>query len=172
MIAGPPTGSSAAALLARGVCRALDQLGYASLLEFPLASGQRADILALGRTGDLVIVEIKSSLADFRADRKWAGYREFADRLYFAVPNDFPAILIPEECGLIVADPFGAALLRHGAATPLATARRRALTLRFARAAAIHLVPWAELFIVYLVMALVLAFRPEGLFQRTAARTI
>jgi hypothetical protein len=30
MIAGPPTGSSAAALLARGVCRALDQLGYAS----------------------------------------------------------------------------------------------------------------------------------------------
>ena len=139
MIAGPPTGSSAAALLARGVCRALDQLGYASLLEFPLASGQRADILALGRTGDLVVVEIKSSLADFRADRKWAGYREFADRLYFAVPNDFPAIVIPEECGLIVADPFGAALLRHGAAPPLATARRRALTLRFARPAASRL---------------------------------
>jgi hypothetical protein len=139
VIAGPPAGSSAAALLARGVCRALDQLGYASLLEFPLASGQRADILALGRTGDLVIVEIKSSLADFRADRKWSGYREFADRLYFAVPNDFPAILIPEECGLIVADPFGAAVLRHGAATPLATARRRALTLRFARAAASRL---------------------------------
>ena len=136
MIAGPPTGSSAAALLARGVCRALDQLGYASLLEFPLASGQRADILALGRTGDLVIVEIKSSLADFRADRKWSGYREFADRLYFAVPNDFPAILIPEECGLIVADPFGAAVLRHGALTPLVPARRRALTLRFALAAA------------------------------------
>src|SRR5712672_4002649 len=117
------SGPSAAALLARGVCRALDQLGYASLLEFPLASGQRADILALGRTGDLVIVEIKSSLADFRADRKWSGYREFADRLYFAVPNDFPAILIPEECGLIVADPFGAALLRHVAATPLPAAR-------------------------------------------------
>ena len=77
-------------------------LGYASLLEFPLANGQRADILALGRTGDLVVVEIKSSLADFRADRKWPGYREFADRLYFAVPNDFPAIVIPEECGLIV----------------------------------------------------------------------
>jgi hypothetical protein len=128
MIADPPTGPSAAMLLARGVCRALDQLGYASLLEFPLASGQRADILALGRTGDLVIVEIKSSVADFRADRKWSGYREFADQLYFAVPNDFPAILIPEECGLIVADSFGAALLRHGAATRLATARRRALT--------------------------------------------
>src|SRR6266853_1180537 len=101
----------AAALLARGVCRALDQLGYASLLEFPLANGRRADILALGRGGDLIIVEIKSSVADFRADRKWPDYRDFADRLYFAVPNQFPALLIPEECGLIVADSFGAAML-------------------------------------------------------------
>src|SRR5437764_4333703 len=126
----------AALLLARGVCRALDQLGYASLTEFPLANGQRADILALGRTGDLVIVEIKSSVADFRSDRKWASYREFADRLYFAVPNDFPALLIPEECGLIVADAFGAAMLRHGVLTPLMPARRRTLTLRFATHAA------------------------------------
>jgi hypothetical protein len=128
-----------AVLLARGICRALDQLGYASLVEFPLANGRRADILALGKTGQLVIVEIKSSVADFRADRKWASYREFADRLYFAVPNEFPALLIPEECGLIVADGFGAALLRHGVATPLAAARRRALTLRFAFAAAARL---------------------------------
>jgi len=128
-----------APLLARGVCRALAQLGYASLLEFPLANGRRADILALGKTGDLIIVEIKSSVADFRSDRKWLSYREFADRLCFAVPNDFPALLIPEECGLIVADSFGAAVLRDGAASPLTPARRRALTLRFARAAATRL---------------------------------
>jgi len=127
---------AASGLLARGTCRALEQLGYASLLEFPLVNRRRADILALGKTGDLMIIEIKSSVADFRADRKWAFYREFADRLYFAVPNEFPALLIPEECGLIVADPFGAALLRHGTLTPLAPARRRALTLRFALAAA------------------------------------
>src|SRR4029077_10882385 len=133
MTADPFVSQPGAALLARGVCRALDQLSYAS------HNGQRADILALGRTGDLVIVEIKSSVADFRAGRKWAGYRDFADRLYFAVPSDFPALLIPEECGLIVADPFGAALLRHGVAIPLASARRRALTLRFARAAASRL---------------------------------
>lgn len=126
----------AAALLARGTCRALAQLGYASLIEFPLASGRRADILALGKGGDLIIVEIKSSVADFRSDRKWISYRDFADRLYFAVSNGFPLSLIPEECGLIVADPFGAALLRHGDLTPLAAARRRALTLRFARHAA------------------------------------
>jgi len=69
--------SITAALLARGVCRALDQLGYASLVEFPLANGRRADVVALGKGGELVIVEIKSSVADFRADQKWPDYREF-----------------------------------------------------------------------------------------------
>jgi hypothetical protein len=128
-----------AALLARGVCRALEQLGYTSLVEFPLANGRRADVLALGQSGDLVIVEIKSSVADFRADHKWTAYRDFSDRLYFAVPNEFPRALIPEECGLIVADPFGAALLRDGSTTPLNPGRRRALTLRFARIAAARL---------------------------------
>lgn len=126
-------------LLGRGVCRALDQLGYASLVEFPLANGRRADILGLGKAGDLVIVEIKTSVADFRADRKWANYRDFADRLYFAVPNHFPQMLIPEDCGLMVADPFGAALLRDGRTTPLNPSRRRALTLRFARVGAARL---------------------------------
>jgi len=80
-----------AALLTRGTCRALEQLGYASLVEFPLANGRRADILALGRTGDLVIVEIKSSVADFRADRKWSAYRDFSDRLYFCRTKRFSA---------------------------------------------------------------------------------
>src|SRR3954449_1246945 len=128
--------SSLAERLARGTCRALAQLGYASLLEVPLADGGRADILALGRSGDLVIIEIKTSVADFRGDRKWGRYRDFADRLYFAVPDGFPALLIPEECGLIVADGFGAAILRDGVRTPLPPLRRRAVTLRFARTAA------------------------------------
>jgi hypothetical protein len=126
------TREPAGPVLARGICRSLAQLGYASLREFPLANRRRADIMALGRSGELLVVEIKSSVADFRADRKWACYRDYADRLYFAVPNDFPAVLIPEDCGLIVADGFGAAILRHGVLTPLAAARRRALTLRFA----------------------------------------
>ncbi|MBV9554556.1 MAG: MmcB family DNA repair protein [Alphaproteobacteria bacterium] len=132
----PSPAALTAALLARGVCRALDQLAYASLLEFPLANGRRADILALGRGGDLVIVEIKTSVADFLADRKWAEYRDFADRFYFAVPDSFPAALIPEECGLIVADAFTASLIRDGMAKPLPPPRRRVVTLRFALAAA------------------------------------
>ncbi|HUC73347.1 MAG TPA: MmcB family DNA repair protein [Stellaceae bacterium] len=134
-VAEPP----AAALLARGVCRALDHLGYASLVEFPLANHRRADVLALGRGGELVIVEIKTSVADFRADQKWSSYREYADRLYFAVASRFPNALIPEECGLMVADAFGAAVLREACATPLAAGRRRAVTLRFAQIAAARL---------------------------------
>jgi hypothetical protein len=141
MSAAPPVTQSilTAPVLARGICRALQQLGYASLTEFPLINGRRADILGLGKGGDLLIVEIKSSVADFRADRKWTTYLDFADRLYFAVPNHFPQGLIPEECGLMVADPFGAALLRDGRTTPLNSTRRRVLTLRFARIAAARL---------------------------------
>jgi hypothetical protein len=125
--------------LARGVCRALDQLGYATLVEFPLANGRRIDVLALGRRGEVVAVEIKSSVADFRADQKWPTYREFADRLYFAVARGFPTALIPEDCGLMVADAFGAAVLRDGQTSGLAAGRRRAVTLRFARIAAARL---------------------------------
>jgi hypothetical protein len=140
----PPTATvgaepSPALLLGRGVCRALARVGYASLTEFPLANGRRADVLALGRSGDLMIVEIKSSVADFRADRKWTTYRDYADRFYFAVADQFPAALIPEQCGLMVADAFSAAVLRDGIANPLSPARRRALVLRFARIAAVRL---------------------------------
>ena len=122
--------------LARGTVRALAQRGFATLAEVPLANGRRADLLALGRDNSLLIVEIKSSVVDFKSDRKWPDYRDFCDRLAFAVPGDFPQPLIPEECGLIVADPFGALILREGLHVPLAAARRKALTLRFARIAA------------------------------------
>jgi hypothetical protein len=133
-VVAPPATEEArrAALLARGVCRELHQRGYASLLEVALASGRRADVMALGRAGEIAIVEIKSSLADFRADRKWPDYWGFCDRLYFAVAADFPRHLIPAQCGLIVADPFGASLLRESPVQKLNAARRRAVMLRFA----------------------------------------
>ncbi|HJU15008.1 MAG TPA: MmcB family DNA repair protein [Stellaceae bacterium] len=125
--------------MARGTLRALAALGYVGLVEFPLGNGRRADILALGGAGEFVIVEIKTSLADFRADRKWPCYLDFADRFYFAVPTGFPTVLIPEQCGLMVADGFGAEILRAGRANPLPAARRRAVMLRFARVAAARL---------------------------------
>ena len=119
-------------LLARGVGRALAQRGYATLTEVSLANGRRADVMGLGRAGELVIVEVKSSLQDFRSDAKWPEYREFCDRFYFAVAEDFPREAIPEDCGLIVADGFGGAVLREAPMLALAAARRKAVTLRFA----------------------------------------
>jgi branched-chain amino acid transport system permease protein len=47
-----------------------------------------------------------------------------------------------------------------------------ALIVGMARSAAVYLWPVAELFSIYLVMAIVLMFRPEGLFQRVQARKI
>lgn len=47
-----------------------------------------------------------------------------------------------------------------------------ALLVGIARASAVHLLPQVELFVIYAVMALVLAVRPQGLFARVAARKI
>ncbi|MDF2780323.1 MAG: hypothetical protein K0S96_127 [Geminicoccaceae bacterium] len=127
--------NNVARLLFRGVCRALTDLGYAPLPEFRLACGRRADIFALSDRGEAVIVEIKSCIEDFRADQKWPEYQPWCDRFYFAVSESFPRELVPEECGLIVADPWTAVILRDSPVRTLAPARRKALTLRAALAA-------------------------------------
>ncbi len=124
------------ALLARGVQRMLMDHGLSPLLEVPLANGRRADIMALTPSGEIWIVETKSCLADFACDEKWPDYLEFCERFYFAVTADFPQNLIPEHAGLIVADGFGGAILRDYTPTPLSGARRKAVTLLFARLAA------------------------------------
>lgn len=121
--------------LTRGVGRAFAALGYAVLTEFRLSSGRRADLICLSMRGEVTIVEVKSSIEDFRADRKWPDYRAWCDSFYFAVPEGFPLDLVPAECGLIVADGFGAAFLRPGPVATLAGARRRALILAIAVAA-------------------------------------
>lgn len=131
--------SGVAASLARGVCRYFLAAGYGCLLETPLRSGRRADVMALGPAGEVVIVEIKSGPQDYRSDSKWRDYREFCDRFYFAVGGDFPQALIPQEVGLIVADRYGAAAIRDGPLHPLAGARRKAVSLRFARLSAMRL---------------------------------
>ncbi len=125
-----------AARLARGVTRALHDLGQASLTEFTLRSGRRVDVIGLDPAGRLTIVEIKSSLEDFRADRKWRDYMDYCDRFFFAVAEGFPQQVLPEDCGLMIADGFGATVLREAPLLPLAPARRRAQILRFAQAAA------------------------------------
>ena len=126
--------------IGRGVVRLLSDLGIAALPELPLANGRRVDIIGLGRDGAIHVVEIKSSRADFMTDRKWPEYLEFAEHFYFAVEAGFPMGLLPEAEGLIIADRFGAELVRPARRRPLAGARRKALTLRFARVAAQRLV--------------------------------
>lgn len=120
----------------RGTMRLLADLTLAPLAEVTLGSGRRLDILALARDGRFWAIEIKSCLLDFRADTKWPGYLAWADRFLFAVPPDFPLEVLPEAEGLIIADRFGAELVREPLPRPLPSARRRALTLRFARLAA------------------------------------
>lgn len=121
--------------LARGVCRALGALGYAALTEFPLISGRRVDVIAINGAGETVVVEIKTSPADYRADRKWSEYLDFCDAFFFAVPAAFPVALLPPDCGLMVADDYGADILRRPAVQPMNGSRRRAQTLRIAFAA-------------------------------------
>ena len=120
----------------RGAVRLLEALGYAAVAEVPLPNGRRADLMALGPKGEIVIVEVKSSAEDYLCDGKWPEYAPFCDAFYFAVSPEFPRDLIPDEPGLIVADGFGGAVLREAPLTPLAGARRKALTLAFARLAA------------------------------------
>lgn len=135
-----PAGRDATtAAVTRGAARLLADLGFAPLVEFPLPSGRRADLFALGRDGELVIVEVKSSVLDFRADAKWPEYRAYCDRLFFAVDERFPVDILPDDTGLMVADGFGGAVARPAPVHKLAPARRKALTLRAARAGALRL---------------------------------
>jgi hypothetical protein len=128
--------SETAVMIARGVRRLLRARGFSSLTELSLADGRRADIIAVNQEGEVLIVEVKSCAADFRADRKWRDYVGCCDRLYFAISEHTPAELMPLEAGLIVADPYGAEILREAELKRMAPASRRALLLRFAAAAA------------------------------------
>jgi hypothetical protein len=131
--------SDAAAALQRGVCRALRALGHAVVTELPLANGRRADVVALSGAGEVLIVEIKSCLIDYRSDAKWHDYIPYCDRLYFAVAPDFPCEVLPLETGLILADRYGAELVREAEEARLLPARRKAMLLAFAHAAALRL---------------------------------
>jgi hypothetical protein len=131
--------SPTALAIARGTARYLHALGYCVVSELPLPSGRRADLVALGGDGEILIVEIKSSVADFRADQKWMEYRLHCDRLFFATVADVPCEIFPLDAGLIVADAFGASIVCEAPEHRLLPARRRSVMLRFAHAAALRL---------------------------------
>ena len=123
-------------VVTRGAAKLFLALGYAPLPEVTLPNGRRADLMAIGPRGQIAIAEVKSGPQDFFADKKWAEYAPYCDAFYFAVDADFPRDVLPEGPGLIVADGFGGAVLVEPPMVPLASSRRRALTLAFARLAA------------------------------------
>jgi len=131
--------SERASAVCRGVGRLLRARGFAMVTELPLATGRRADVVGLGPDGELWIVEIKSSVEDFRVDRKWPEYRLSCDRLFFASHDGVPRDIFPEDAGFILADPFGAEVIREAPEHRLAGATRKAMLVRFAQAAALRL---------------------------------
>lgn len=125
-----------AANVARGVLRLFLQMDIRSVLELPINNGRRIDVAGLDRKGRVIFVEIKSSLNDFRTDNKWPEYLEHCDEFYFAVDTDFPREVLPEDWGLILADRFGAQVVRPSPRQTVHPTRRKAITLDIARAAA------------------------------------
>lgn len=130
--------------LARGVTRSMTQLGCVCLSEFTLKSARRVDVIALDRKGRFTIVEIKTSVTDFRSDRKWQDYLPFCDDYYFAVPEDFPVDILPADHGLIVADAYGSEIVRPATPGTMNAARRKALTLLFACKAGSRLLQFTD----------------------------
>jgi hypothetical protein len=131
--------STGAINIARGTARCLDAHGFAVVPEMVLANGRRADVMGLSETSEVWIVEIKSSVEDFRTDQKWPEYRDFCDRFYFAVGPDFPRSVLPPGVGLIVADRYHGEVIRPTNPHRMVAARRKAVITRFARAAALRL---------------------------------
>jgi hypothetical protein len=136
--------SETALAVARGTGRLLLSLGFACVSELALPSGRRADIVALDSDGEIWIVEIKSSVADFRADQKWVDYRMDCDRLFFATTLEVPCEIFPPDTGLIVADAFGAEMKCEAPEHRLPPATRKSMMLRFAQAAALRLQSLAD----------------------------
>src|SRR5947199_10853073 len=136
--------SATALSVARGTTRLLHQLGFSAVSELSLPSGRRADLVALNNTSEIWIVEIKSSIEDFRADQKWMDYRLHCDRLFFATTMEVPCEIFPKDTGLIVADAFGAQIVCEAPEHRLHAATRRNMTLAFARVAALRLSALAD----------------------------
>jgi hypothetical protein len=137
--------SPGAVSIFRGVARLLCAHGMAPVGEVSLANGRRADVVAVASGGEIWIVEIKSSVEDFRADRKWPEYRAYCDRLFFAVAPAFPREILPADTGLIVADRYGGDVVRDAPEHRMSGARRKAVTLRVVHAAALRLHAAADL---------------------------
>ena len=125
--------SETAMAIRQGVMRGLLHANIAFVPELTLSTGRRVDLIGLDPKGQIVIVEIKSSIADFNADSKWPEYREACDYFYFASHPTVPQEIFPESEGFILADAHGCEIIREAEHSKLSPATRKALTIRIAR---------------------------------------
>ncbi|MBK8908050.1 MAG: MmcB family DNA repair protein [Rhodospirillales bacterium] len=131
--------AAASAGITRGVCRLFSDIGYRVVVELPLGNRRRVDVAAVDRAGGIAVIEVKASVADYRSDGKWREYRPYCDRFYFAVAPEFPRHVLPDDVGIVVADAFQGAVVRDAPEHAMNAARRKAVTVRFARTAAARL---------------------------------
>jgi hypothetical protein len=113
--------------ISRGVMRHFAQIGLSSLSEFSPTRGLRVDIVALGPSDEIWIVECKSGKNDFKSDNKWHNYLDWCDRYFWAVDGKFPIDILPLDTGLIIADSYDASILREAPLNKLSAARRKKL---------------------------------------------
>ena len=114
--------------IARGVMRHFAQIGMHSLSEFSPARGLRVDIITLGMSDEIWIVECKSGQSDFKSDKKWQNYLDWCDRYFWAVDGKFPIDILPSDTGVIIADAYDASILREAPLNKLPAARRKKIT--------------------------------------------
>ena len=114
--------------ITRGVMRHFTQIGLSSLSEFSPAKGLRVDIVTLGMSDEIWIVECKSGQSDFKSDKKWQNYLDWCDRYFWAVDRKFPIDILPSDTGVIIADAYDASILREAPLNKLPAARRKKIT--------------------------------------------
>lgn len=108
--------------------------GDGVLREFRLKVRRRVDLITITDKGLITIIEIKSSPEDFRSDKKWGEYIEWADRFYFGVGDNFPIDILPEEHGIIKTDGFDCHEARPSPVNKLNGSRRNTLVRNMAKA--------------------------------------
>ena len=116
------------------IARSYYEQGNGVLREFKLRIKRRVDLVTINDKGWITIIEIKSSVADFRNDKKWNEYIEWADQFYFGVAHNFPINNLPKEHGIITTDGFDIYEVQPSPVQKLNGSRRNTLVRKLARA--------------------------------------
>ena len=111
--------------------------GFAALPEMSLTNGRRADVVGLSAAGD--DLDRRGEVVPGRLCASTRSGRStviFPTRCSSRWRRASPSTILPADTGLILADRYGGEIVRPAPETRLAAARRKAMTLRFARIAA------------------------------------